>query len=398
MKSLLDLSQQGELMKYDYLVLGSGMQGTAGGYDLAAHGEAKSVTMADISLKQAEKAAEWINRLIGKPIAKALQLDAKNNSTLLQAFKGMHGIFSATSYEFNLDITKMAIEAGASMVDLGGSTPVVLAQLKLHELALQKNISIIPDCGLAPGLGNTLAAYGISQMDRCDDVQIRCGGLPQNPKPPLDYKLVFSVRGLTNEYFGKAWVLRDSKIMEVDTFAELEQIEFPKPVGKCEAFTTTGGASTCPWTFQNKVKNFEYKTVRYPGHYEKIKCMMDLGLLDPQPVDVGGVQVIPREVFHTVVPPKVTFPNDRDLVVLRTVCRGEKNGQPITLTYDLLDFHDEETGFSAMERSTAFPAALTLILSVRGKNKKGVQPLETALDNDTFMAEIGAHGLKIDRR
>ncbi|MBN8554325.1 MAG: saccharopine dehydrogenase NADP-binding domain-containing protein [Deltaproteobacteria bacterium] len=386
-------------MSYKYLVLGSGMQGTAGGYDLAAHGDAESVVMADISLAQAQKAADWINRLLKKPIAKPLQLNAKDGTALRSAFKGINGIFSATSYELNLEITKAAIEAGASMVDLGGNTPVVLSQLKLHEQALAKNISIIPDCGLAPGLGNTLASYGISQMDRCDDVQVRCGGLPQTPRPPLDYKLVFSVRGLTNEYFGKAWVIRDEKIAEIETFSELEEIDFPKPIGRCEAFTTTGGTSTCPWTYQGKVKNFVYKTVRYPGHFEKIKCMMDLGLLDPDPIEVGvgenKVKVAPREVFHTVVPPRISFPEDKDLVVLRTTCTGVKNGKPMSVTYDLLDYHDEATGFSAMERSTAYPAALTLILSVRGKNKKGVQPLEVALDNETFMKEIGSHGLKI---
>lgn len=371
------------------------MQGTAGGYALAKHGDASEVIMADIDENQARRGADWINRLMGNPIAKPLAFDVTKTKELVATLKGIGGVFSATSYKFNVDITKASIDAGCHMIDLGGNTHVVFEQMKFSEKAREKDLSIIPDCGLAPGLGNTLASYGISQLDQTYDVQIRCGGLPQKPKPPLGYKLVFSVQGLTNEYFGKAWVLKNGEVTEIPTFSELETLEFEAPVGKCEAFVTTGGSSTCPWTFQTRLKNYDYKTVRYPGHYDKIKCMLDLGLLDEEPVDVKGVKVSPRELFHTIVPKHIAFPDDRDLVVLRTVCRGIQAGKSKILTYDLLDFHDEATGFSAMERSTAYPAALVLMLSVRGENQKGVAPLEVGLNNDLFMSEIGNLGLKI---
>src|SRR5690606_618993 len=139
---------------------------------------------------------------------------------------------------------------------------------------------------------------------------------------PLGYKLVFNIGGLTNEYFGKAYILRNGKVTEIDTFDELEEIEFDSPVGKCEAFTTTGGTSTAPWTFEGKIDTYEYKTVRYPGHYEKFKTMLELGLLDTEPVKVGEAMISPRDVFHSVVAPKIDFPDDKDLVVLRTTCKG----------------------------------------------------------------------------
>lgn len=371
------------------------MQGTAGGFALATKGDAEEVVMADRDEATAKRAADWINRLVKKPIARPLVVDATQKSQLSKAFAGIHGVFSATSYKLNLQITQASIDAGSHMIDLGGNTQVVFDQMRLNEAAKVKDVSVIPDCGLAPGLGNTLAAYGISKLDQTYDVQIRCGGLPQKPKPPLGYKLVFSVQGLTNEYFGKAWVLRNGEVKEIPTFSELETLEFASPVGKCEAFVTTGGSSTCPWTFQTRLKNYDYKTVRYPGHYEKIKCMLDLGLLDEEPVDVGGVKVSPRELFHTIVPKKIAFPEDRDLVVLRTVVKGIEHGKSKTLTYDLLDYYDEATEFSAMERSTAFPAALVLILSVRGENQRGVIPLEVGVNNDLFMKEIKDLGLNI---
>jgi len=376
------------------------MQGTAGGYYLARFGNAEEVIFADLRLEVAKKAADKINQLIGKPIAKAEAIDAKNPQALVDLFRKTGAIFSAVDYSLNLAITEAAIEAGVHMIDLGGNTDVVLSQLKLHEKALLKGISIVPDCGLAPGLGNTLAAFAIEQLDEVDNVQVRCGGLPQNPKPPLNYKLVFSVRGLTNEYFGEAWIIRNGKREKVSTFSECEKLEFAAPVGACEAFVTTGGSSTCPWTFEGKVKNYDYKTVRYPGHYEKVKCMMDLGFLDTDPVsmrDIDGqtVRIAPRELFHELIPQKLAFPQDKDLVVLRIEARGKKAGALQTLKYDLMDFHCEKTGFTAMERSTSYPAAQVLIEAVEGRAQKGVKPLETALNNREYLKGLLRSDLKI---
>ncbi|RYX94946.1 saccharopine dehydrogenase [bacterium] len=298
-------------MSYKYAVLGSGMQGTACAYDMAKFGDASEIILADVDIEKAQNAADRVNKLIGKDIAKSAKLDVKDENNLVDLLTGVDSFLSAVPYHFNVNVAKAAIKAKANMCDLGGNTDVVREELSLDQDAQEANITIIPDCGLMPGMGNTLAVYGMSKLDECNEVQIRCGGLPQNPKPPLDYKLVFSIGGLTNEYFGKAFIIRDSKVAEVDTFAELEELEFPEPVGVCEAFTTTGGTSTCPWTFENKLTTYEYKTVRYKGHYDKFKTMLDLGLLDTEPVKVGNVEVSPRDLFHKVVAPKIDFPEDK---------------------------------------------------------------------------------------
>lgn len=383
-----------------FLVLGAGMQGSAGGYYLARYGNAKEVIFADLHLEAAQKAASRINQLIGRPIAKAEAIDVRNSKALVELFRKSKAVFSAVDYQFNLAITEAAIEAGTHLVDLGGNTEVVLSQLKLHEKAELKDISIIPDCGLAPGLGNSLAAFAVEQLDECDSIQVRCGGLPQNPKPPLSYKLVFSVRGLTNEYFGEAWIIRNGKREKVSTFSECEKLEFAAPVGACEAFVTTGGSSTCPWTFEGKVKNYDYKTVRYPGHYEKMKCLLDLGFLDTDPISLKSAdgqltRIAPREVFHELATQKLSFPNDKDLVVLRIEARGKKSGALMSLKYDLMDFHCEKTGFTAMERSTSYPAAQVLIEAAEGRSQKGVRPLETALNNREYLKGLLRSDLKI---
>jgi lysine 6-dehydrogenase len=279
------------------------------------------------------------------------------------------------------------------MCDLGGSTGITLKVLALHERAKQAGVILVPDCGLAPGLVNTLAVYGMEGMDVCREVQLRCGGLPQKPRPPLDYKLVFAISGLTAEYFGRAHVLRDGKVVEIDTFTEVEEIEFPAPVGRCEAFVTSGGASTAPLTFEGRVEKYEYKTVRYPGHHAKFKVIKDLGLLETEPVKVGEGEVVPREVFQKVAAPRLDFPEDRDLVVVRAVCRGIKDGKPMTRQFDILDFHDEATGFSAMERTTGFSAAIVCEMIMDGRVAPGARPLEQAIPGAPFVEALIQRGI-----
>jgi lysine 6-dehydrogenase len=248
----------------------------------------------------------------------------------------------------------------------------------------------VPDCGLAPGLGNILAAYLVATDPGCDSIEVRCGGLSQTPRPPLGYKLVFNIGGLTNEYTGEAEFLRGGALVRVPTITEVENLEFPAPVGRAEACVTSGGTSTAPETFRGRLRNYDYKTVRYPGHWEKIRLLIDLGLLDTEPVAAGGVTVSPRDVFHAVAAPKLTFPDDRDLVVLRvTALAGGRKRRAI----DLLDFHDEKTGFTAMERTTAYPAAACLHFQVSKRVPAGATTPERAFGTKAYLDAVRARGL-----
>lgn len=382
-------------MGYTYVVLGAGIQGTTIAYDMAKFGDADKVLLLDMSLEQAQKSASHINGLLEKKVVEPGTVDVRNHEQLLAVLKPADSCLSAVPYFLNPQIAACAVEAKTHFCDLGGNTDVVFQELELHEKALAAGVSVIPDCGLAPGLGNTLAAHGISQLDSCDEVQVRCGGLPQNPQPPLDYMLVFSVEGLTNEYFGQAVILRDGKIDKVSTFSELETLQLPAPLGECEAFTTSGGTSTCPWTYQGQVKTFEYKTIRYKGHYDKMKLMRDLGLLELEPVQVDGQAVIPRHLFHTLALDKLNFPGEKDLVVLRATCKGLKEGQAKTLEYTIIDFFDDATGFNSMSRMTGFPASIVAIMMARGQTEKGAIPLEKSVPTGIFLEELALRGVKM---
>jgi lysine 6-dehydrogenase len=386
-------------MGYRYLVLGAGRQGTACAYDMALFGDAEELTLADGNLAFAQKSSERLKALLkGKPIPRinAVEVDVQKNDLLIKTLTGIDAFLSAVPYYFNPHVARAAIRAGASMCDLGGDIGIVQQELALNTKAESAGITIIPDCGLAPGMNNLLAVYAMEQMDRCQEVQIRCGGLPQIPRLPLGYRLAFNLEGLLNNYFGKAFVLRNGKVTETESFTDLETTEFPPPLGRCESFVTAGATSTCPWSFEGKVETYEYKTVRHPGHYEKIKLLRDLGLLDTTQLNINGVSTTPRSVFCKIVGPRIAFPQDKDLVVLRVVCRGLKDRRPIDISLDLLEFHDDQTGFSAMERTTGFAASIIAIMMAKKEIKtRGVIPLEKAASGKRFVAELVRRGIKV---
>lgn len=380
-----------------FLVLGAGYQGLAAALDLARAPDVEEVVIADVEAARARRAAD---RLQGsRAPVRAETLDAANEPRLAERLRGYDVVISAVPYFLNLSLTKAAIEAGVSFCDLGGNTDLVREQEALDERARDADVTIVPDCGLAPGMANVLARAGIGRLDRADEVHIRVGGLPARPRPPLDYMMVFSMYGLLNEYLGFASALRGGKRVEIETLTEVEELTFPKPVGKCEAFVTLGGTSTMPWTFEGKVKTLDYKTVRYPGHAEKIRLLRDLGLLETTPVPVDGVPVSPRALFAAVVEPLLTFPNEPDLVVMRVVVAGMKDGKRREISFEMLDRMDMKRGVSAMMRTTAYPTTAAALMMARGEVPfRGVAAMERAIPAEAFLKEIGRHELKITVR
>jgi len=385
-------------MTYHYVILGAGRQGTAAAYDLVRWGEASRVILADMDLALAQAAADRVNRLTGLNLAEAQTVDVSDETALTAFLRGQDALLSAVPYRFNLGIARAAVAAGCHMADLGGNTDVVRAQLALHQSAVAAGVSLIPDCGLMPGLGNTLAVYALEQMEAPREVRIWVGGLPQRPRPPFNYLLTFNIRGLTNEYSGHAIYLRQGRITAVEALTEPEEIEFPQPVGRCQAFVTSGGTSTCPETFAGRLQVYEEKTVRYPGHLAQLQTMKDLGLLDPTPIQVGATLVAPRDVFEALMAPRITFPGDPDVVVLRVQCRGRHGAEEIEHTLDLMDFYDAETGLTAMERTTGFPAAMVVAMMARGQTPRGAVPLECAVPARPTVDGLRARGIRLTER
>src|SRR5688572_29205346 len=227
------------------LVLGAGRMGLGAVHDLASQADVEEVTVADFDAQKARYVATRVTHGKVTPV----QIDVKKHADVVKLMRGHASAISCVNYWLNEELARAAIEAGTNFCDLGGNNDVVAAELALDAEARAKGVSVIPDCGLAPGMVAVLAAHGAARFQSIDEIHIRVGGLPQNPQPPLDYQLVFSVEGLINEYIERARVVRGGKIVEVDSMTEVESLEFPEPFGTMEAFQTSGGTSTLPDTF-----------------------------------------------------------------------------------------------------------------------------------------------------
>jgi lysine 6-dehydrogenase len=374
-----------------FLVIGAGMMGSAVARDLARSAGVEAVTLADANLRRAEEAVARIASSKVRPV----RLDAEASNDVVDVMRQHESVIAATTFRHNVALTKAAIEAGVHLCDLGGNDEVVQQQLALDEQAKQQNVLILPNCGLAPGLANVLAARGIEQFERVDTVHLRVGGLPQHPKPPLNYQLVFSVEGLINEYSGTSRVLRNYALTELDAMTELEHIEFPSPFGTLEAFITSGGTSLLPQMFAGKVRELDYKTIRYPGHRERFKTLLDIGFASNEPIVVGTSVLTAKEMFVELLQRKLTG-TDRDVVLLRVSIRGVRANHEQTLSFNLIDFYDENDNITAMMRTTAYPTSIIAQLVARTViHQRGVLTPEQCVPLRPLLAELHAKGINV---
>ena len=375
------------------LVLGAGLQGCACAYDLLQNQAISQVTLADLRPDNLPRflAGDWEGRL------RVVRLDVTDPDAVHQTLHGHSAVMSAIPYYYNGPMARAAVEAGCHFSDLGGNTEIVLEQKKLDDQALAAGISVIPDCGLAPGMVNILAAEGIRRLDHAEKVKIYVGGLPQQPEPPLNYQIVYSLEGALDYYTTPSWVLRGGKPVQVDALSELETVEFPAPIGTLEAFHTGGGISTLPFAYQGKIDVMEYKTLRYPGHAAIMRPIRDLGLLEATPLMVKGQRVVPRDLFIAAVHPKLHKPQGQDLVALQVQVSGRKNGQRASVKFRLMDYYDCLHGISAMMRTTGYSLSLTGQMQADGRvGLKGVHTPDEAIPFQAYVTELGRRGVKIE--
>jgi lysine 6-dehydrogenase len=389
------------------LVLGAGRMGFGAVHDLVKQDDIEAVTIADMS---AGRVADIVTRTASKKLSGAT-IDCSDRDAVVALMRGHAAAISCVNYWLNESLAKCAIEAGTNFCDLGGNNTVVDAELALDAAARAADVNVIPDCGLAPGMVAVLVAHAAQRFGveagfsrpapaeagahMLDEIHIRVGGLPLDPKPPLDYQLVFSVEGLINEYIEPARVVRGGRIVEVESMTELEELEFPEPFVRMEAFQTSGGTSTLPETFLGKVKELDYKTIRYRGHCAKFKTMIDLGLCSSDAIEVDNAPVKPRRLLGDLL--VRNLPHDGpDAVLVRVEVKGRMASDIKTLRYDIVDRFDEETGLSAMMRTTAFPASIVALMMARGQTKsKGALPQERCIPTDLFMRELAARRIDV---
>ena len=373
------------------LILGAGLQGRACAFDLLTNTDAE-VVLADANPVDLP---DFLTEHVGRRLS-VRPVDANDENQLRKLIGSADGVLNALPYYFNFAVTRAAVEVGAHYADLGGNTEIVQQQKTLDRVATDKGLSIMPDCGLAPGMANIIAAEGVRRFERARSVKLFVGGLPQEPKPPLNYQVVYSLEGALDYYTTLSWVIRDGEPTQVEALTDLENVQFPAPLGTLEAFHTAGGLSTMPWTFADKVDVMEYKTMRYPGHVHIMKAIRDLGLLDLDPVDVKGTQVRPRDLFIARVDRDLRIPDAPDVVALKVIVDGQQETGPGRVTFRLLDGFDVDHGMSAMTRTTGFSLAITGYMQASGAIEKvGVRCAYEAMPYRPYADALRERGVNI---
>ena len=373
------------------VVFGSGLMGSAIARDLVKSKEIEQVTVCDVnrnrldSLARAERSAKLTVKIH----------DVRRRSGTTKQLRRHDVGVGALPHGLSEYAIESTLRAKVNFVDLIFGWR--FEQSAIHSEAKKKGITIIPACGLAPGLSNILAMAGTEQMDKVDEVHLKVGGVPEHPKPPLNYRIVFSFEAVLEEYLRKARIVKDGKVTDVPALTGLETVTFPPPIGKCECFYTDG-LSTLVQTIKD-VKEMDEKTIRWPGHVEQIRTLIECGLLETKPVRIDRESIIPRRFVSRVLSEKISLGKEKDLTLLRVDVTGRERAQRIHVRYEMIDHYDVGHKLTSMARTTAFPCSIAAqMLGAKEIQMKGLIPPEIAIKGELrrrFLRYLAERRMKI---
>lgn len=389
------------------LVIGAGMMGSAAAFDMARTPQVDSIVLADSELKRAREVAARVNRITGDKKVRAVALDASDEKNACKLMRGHAAALSAVPYFLNLSLARAAVEAHCHFADLGGNNTVVRQELALEKRAVKQGVAVAPDCGLSPGMASILGGELVRRLGgRADALRIYVGGLPERPTPPFHYQLVFSVEGLINEYVEPARILRKGRLTTIDPLTEPEDFQIAG-FSPLVAFHTSGGTSTLPETFEGRVGECFEKTLRYPGHYDLLCELNELGMFSSEKMKFGEAEISPRAMMSKIFAGKFASKGP-DVCIMRIEAHesvnrpgargllgGRLKGRVASFT--MVDHYDPKTDMSAMMRTTAFPASIIVQMLASGAiSKRGAVLQECDVPADLFLDEVEKRGIKIE--
>jgi lysine 6-dehydrogenase len=372
-------------------VFGSGLMGSAIARDLVRSEDVDEVIVCDIDRTRLKTLA----RAESSEKLSVRHHNVTNRSETTKLLKHFDVGVGALPHGLSEYAIESTLQAGVSFVDLIFGWR--FEQSKVHLTAKRKSITIIPACGLAPGLTNILAMDAAESMEKVDEVHIKVGGVPERPKPPLNYRIVFSFEAVLEEYIRKAVIVKNGRLTEVDALTGLETISFPQPIGSCECFYTDG-LSTLTHTMKG-LKEMDEKTIRWPGHVAQIRTLIECGLLETDPVFMDGHRIVPRKLVAKVLCERIKLGKEKDLTLLRVDATGKNDGKRVHQRYQMIDHYDSRSELTSMARTTAFPCSVAAQMLGAGLvQEKGLVPPELAFKarhRQKFLSQLRQRGLKI---
>lgn len=372
-------------------VIGAGVIGSAVVYALSKNEEITQIHLIDTD----QESLKQLVQTFGNKLVRSHNIDARNLAALRPIVSDSQCIISCVAPQLNYALSELAIKVGVHFCDLGGSKSLVFDQLKLNEEAENKNIWILPNCGLAPGLVNILYVHGLSEFDQVERAELRAGNIPITPNPPFNFASFFSAEKLIEDYTDSVVSVENGEVKEVGALTGIEQLSFDG-FGELEAFYTSGVLAHMRPSLVTKCKNVDFKTIHYPHHANQMRFLTALGFADKRLIDVGS-HLTYRDILARKIK-RHLWNDEPDAVLVRVRLQGTFNGKPKTLTYEMVERYDEKTGMTALKKVAGFSVATVAYLLASGKVKgAGVITPALAIPNGEFLKRMEKAGFKITR-
>jgi len=343
------------------IILGAGMVGKAMAIDLSKKYKVKSIDIDKESLDFLSHNYEIESEVV----------DVTNENALSEAIKDYDLVISAVPGFLGLETIKRVIKNKKDLVDISFLPEGVM---NLDKMAKEHDVTVIMDCGVAPGMPNIIAGYYNERM-KIENFEYMVGGLPKVRTFPFEYKAPFSPCDVIEEYTRPARFVENGKIVVKPAMSDLELIDFNR-AGTLEAFNSDGLRSLI-YTLKN-IPNMKEKTLRFPGHIKMIQAFKAAGFFENEPIKVKGNEIVPFDVTSEILFKAWKLnPEDREFTIMRIIVQGEENGVKKEIVYDLFDEYDPIEKLSSMARTTGFTgtAAADMILN-NVFNEKGMFPPE----------------------
>ncbi|MEZ4702644.1 MAG: saccharopine dehydrogenase C-terminal domain-containing protein [Rhodothermales bacterium] len=374
-------------------VIGAGAIGSAIASDLSTRDDVAQIKICDSHARLLQE----LHARIDSPKLRSYQSDARDPRILSSVLMGCDVAIGCVPARLNPQISRLCLDLGVHFCDLGGDDDTLRAALALNAEAQSKSVWVVPNCGLSPGLVNILSRTGIAYFDTVKAVHIRVGDVPLHPEPPFNFRLSWSAEKILDDYTIPVQIIENGEVKTIAPLSNDEEIHFPEPFQTMEAFSTTGGYASLVDDFSGQIQTLDHKTIRWPGHANQMRFIIGLGFAQRQKID-ARTHLTFRDVLVRRLRSRLGG-DYQDAVLMRVMICGHKDGRDQTLVYEMVDFYDEETGLSAIQRCTSIPTAtIACLLASRQMAGGGAAPAELAVPAHAFLKALADRGLKITTR
>lgn len=384
------------------LVLGIGKMGYGLLKDLAIQPRVQEIVAADVNLKRAKTVVNQVDS--AKIMIRECDVTDRGRTVKLMR-EGFDVVASALPRPFCDAAAAAAIEAGIGYADVAASFATIF---DLDEAAKRAGVTVVPHIGLDIGIDRVLCGVGARKLDKPEGFRVWCGGFPQRGTPgynnPLRYKISWYWPYAALGNVGSSKVLKDGEIVEIPRLSDPEEIVFPEPIGRCEAYTTGDLLDVVEHLGLEGVRDAWAKTVRWEGHCDIWRKLIELHLLDNEPVRVRGIEVSPRDFFLALGEQNLQYiPGEGDAICQRVEVSGLKDGCHTSYIYEFMDFYDPEEDISAMARTTAFPCSIVAQMIADGEFSQtgAIHPVkigESKSLSEKFFGELSKRRIKVTEK